>query len=184
MIGFRLRTGLLAVVAATIVSCSESAPAPTATPPLPSSVAVTPEPAPLAAQSKTAVAVSQHPDIGSILVDGEGFTLYLYTPDDSSTSKCTGGCAGKWQPLLVSEENDAVAGEGVRKDLFGTLTRDDGASQLTYNGHALYKFDADKNPGDAAGHLASKYEVFQPAQPELPLWFAVTPAGELVTSAK
>ena len=40
--------------------------------------------------------------LGSVLVDGQGLTLYLFVPDkQSSTSTCYGACAKAWPPLLL-----------------------------------------------------------------------------------
>ncbi len=33
-------------------------------------------------------------DLGTFLVDGEGMTLYLFTPDDQGPSTCEGDCIG------------------------------------------------------------------------------------------
>ena len=162
----RLRAGILAGVVAVVVSCSDSEPAPAAAPPPLLPTAVSQEPGPVAEESGTTVEVAQHPDLGSILVDGEGFTLYLFTRDDSSTSNCTGGCARTWPPLVVAQGSDAVAGEGVNAALFGAITRGDGASQVTYNGHPLYTFAVDKEAGEAKGHGSGG------------IWFAVSPGGE------
>ncbi|MEW6403435.1 MAG: hypothetical protein AB1649_16690 [Chloroflexota bacterium] len=85
---------------------------------------------------ETTVMVSQHPTFGPILVDGSGMSLYLFMADTqgSGTSTCGNddGCATEWPPLL--SEGAPVAGEGVDANLLGTITRDDGTTQVTYNG--------------------------------------------------
>ena len=165
----RLRAGILAGMVAVVVSCSDSEPAPAAAPPPLLPTAVSQEPAPVAEESGTTVEVAQHPDLGSILVDSDGITLYLLTRDNSQIATCTGGCARTWPPLLASQVSlELAAGEGVNSDLFGTLPRGDGSTQVSYNGHPLYKFSGDKKPGDAVGQGASD------------VWFVVSPAGEAV----
>ena len=52
-------------------------------------------------------------------------------------------------PLLTVR--DASAGEGVTIDALGSITRDDGSNQVTYNGWPLYYFAGDETPGDAEG---------------------------------
>ena len=53
----------------------------------------TPEPTPADESSESRIAVAEHPELGTILVDGEGFTLYLFMRDSADASNCTGGCA-------------------------------------------------------------------------------------------
>ena len=115
------------------------------------------------------VAVSESADFGSILVDGEGMSLYVFTDDtqDSGTSACTDTeCTTEWPPLTT--DGDPVAGEGVDETLLGTLTRDDGTTQVTYNGRPLYHFSGVTAPGDTNGQgMEGK-------------WFLVSPEGEAI----
>jgi predicted lipoprotein with Yx(FWY)xxD motif len=104
-------------------------------------------------------------DLGEILVDGEGRTLYLFTPDEQGPSVCMDDCLANWPSLT----GPATAGEGVDESLLGTATRtDDGTEQVTYNGWPLYYFAADPNPGDINGQGVGD------------VWFVVDPAGEAV----
>ncbi|MFD5032298.1 hypothetical protein ACFWM0_18060 [Streptomyces sp. NPDC058405] len=88
--------------------------------------------------------------LGKILVNGEGRTLYLFEADKKNTSTCTGACVKTWPPLIVTGEPTAGSG-GVKKSLLSTTTRDDGARQVTYNGHPLYTFVGDHKAGDTNG---------------------------------
>lgn len=108
-------------------------------------------------------------DLGHILVDAEGLTLYAFTRDSAEQSACTGGCSDIWPPLTVEE--DPVAGEGVNTDMLGTLTRGDGGIQVTYNGHPLYTYSEDMGPGDTNG------QGFGGS------WFVVSPDGNLIREA-
>ena len=87
--------------------------------------------------------------IGSqqVLTNAAGMTLYLFVPDTSTTSKCTGSCATYWPPV----KGPATAGSGVTGTL-GTITRSDGTMQATYDGHPLYTYAADTAPGQAKGN--------------------------------
>jgi predicted lipoprotein with Yx(FWY)xxD motif len=87
--------------------------------------------------------------IGSqqVLTNSAGFTLYWFAPDTSTTSKCTGSCATYWPPV----KGPATAGSGVTGTL-GTITRSDGTTQATYDGHPVYTFAGDKAPGQATGN--------------------------------
>jgi predicted lipoprotein with Yx(FWY)xxD motif len=114
------------------------------------------------------VNVSESADFGSILVDGEGMSLYLFTNDtqNSGTSTCTGECLVEWPALTT--EGDPVAGEGVDATLLGTITRDDGSTQVTYNGWPLYYFHEDAAAGDTNGQGLGG------------VWFLVSPEGEAI----
>jgi predicted lipoprotein with Yx(FWY)xxD motif len=101
-----------------------------------------------------------------VLVDAQGFTLYLFTKDTGTTSNCSGGCATAWPPTLST--GAPVAGNGLDATLLGTTKRADGATQVTYNGHPLYRFAADKAPGDSKGQGSGGF------------WYMVSAAGDKV----
>jgi predicted lipoprotein with Yx(FWY)xxD motif len=83
----------------------------------------------------------------TVLTNAKGFTLYWFVPDTSTQSKCNGSCATYWPPV----KGPATAGAGVTGKL-GTITRSDGSTQATYNGHPLYTYVADSAPGQAKGN--------------------------------
>jgi predicted lipoprotein with Yx(FWY)xxD motif len=92
------------------------------------------------------IAIAQNPELGKILVDGSGKTLYLFEADKNGNSACnSSSCIEAWPPL----EGTPTAGEGVSKAKLGTITRKDGDTQATYNGHPLYYYAPDKGGGDA-----------------------------------
>jgi predicted lipoprotein with Yx(FWY)xxD motif len=82
-----------------------------------------------------------------VLTNSAGLTLYWFAPDTSTTSKCTGSCATYWPPV----KGPATAGSGVTGTL-GTITRPDGTTQATYDGHPLYTYAGDTAPGQANGN--------------------------------
>jgi len=82
-----------------------------------------------------------------VVTNAAGFTLYWFVPDTSTTSKCTGSCATYWPPV----KGPATAMSGVTGTL-GTITRSDGTTQATYDGHPLYTYAADSAPGQAKGN--------------------------------
>lgn len=85
------------------------------------------------------------------LVDQSGRAVYVYTQDtqNSGTSACTGGCATTWPPVTVTET--PTAGTSADASMLGTITRDDGTMQATYNGWPLYYNSADTAPGAITG---------------------------------
>jgi len=82
-----------------------------------------------------------------VLTNSAGFTLYWFVPDTSTTSKCTGSCATYWPPV----KGPATAGSGVTGTL-STITRPDGTTQATYDGHPPYTYAGDTAPGQANGN--------------------------------
>jgi predicted lipoprotein with Yx(FWY)xxD motif len=82
-----------------------------------------------------------------VLTNSGGFTLYWFAPDTSTTSKCTGSCTTYWPPVT----GPATAGSGVTGTL-ATITRSDGTTQATYDGHPLYTYVGDHAPGQNKGN--------------------------------
>ena len=82
----------------------------------------------------------------TVLTNSQGFTLYWFAPDTSTTSKCNGSCTAFWPPL-----KGPVSGSGI-KGTFATITRSDGSTQATFDGHPLYTYKGDTQPGQAAGN--------------------------------
>ncbi|MFF3391919.1 hypothetical protein ACFYW1_13440 [Streptomyces sp. NPDC002669] len=104
--------------------------------------------------------------LGSILVDGQGRTLYAFTKDKEATSNCDAECIAVW-PALTSP-SPAAAGRGVEKSLLREARQPGGAVQVTYGDWPLYYYVGDMAPGDVNG---------QGLDGE---WFAVSPDGKLV----
>ncbi len=110
-------------------------------------------------------------DLGTVLVDAEGRTLYLFESDESTTSTCDDECAEAWPPLLTSKEPKA---EGSAKSkLLDTSERPDGKTQVTYNDHPLYRYDGDSEPGDTNGQGLDEFGAE---------WFVLDADGDKVES--
>jgi len=108
---------------------------------------------------------SQDGSLGTMLVDADGKTLYIFLKDtqNANTSACSGNCADNWPALT-----DATAGEGIDAALLGSFQRGDGSKQVTYNGWPLYYFVQDSNPGDVNGQGIGGN------------WYVISPAGEVI----
>jgi len=83
----------------------------------------------------------------ALLTDGSGITLYTFAPDHVNKSVCYGDCATYWPPV----PGHMSAGPGVTGTI-GTITRTDGSTQATYDGHPLYTYIGDHSPGQDGGN--------------------------------
>jgi predicted lipoprotein with Yx(FWY)xxD motif len=87
--------------------------------------------------------------LGTILVNSQGHTLYMFKKDVGTKSACDGACAQNWPPLHSTGK--PTAGGRADASLLGTTKRTDGKPQVTYNGHPVYLFSGDSNSGDTNG---------------------------------
>jgi predicted lipoprotein with Yx(FWY)xxD motif len=126
---------------------------------------------PKTASGGSATVGVENGNLGKILFDSKGDTLYLFKKDSGTKSACTGACASAWPPLRASGK--PTAGSGVNASMLGTTPRSDGNPQVTYNGHPLYTFTGDQNPGDTSGQGVSAFGA---------LWYVVSPAGNQITA--
>ncbi len=88
-------------------------------------------------------------EVGEHLVDGEGMTLYVSLLDDPGEPRCVADCATVW-PALATDGDPEWADE-LDGDLVDSVERDDGVTQVTYDGWPLYLFVSDGEPGDQRG---------------------------------
>ncbi|MBO8200254.1 hypothetical protein ACFW4X_09015 [Streptomyces smyrnaeus] len=130
-----------------------------------------PSPSPSPTKKEGTVQVRSS-DLGRILVDGTGRTLYLFEADKSSRSTCEGGCAQAWPPVVVKGKAEPEAGAGARSELLGTGEREGGERQVTYDGHPLYRYEGDEKPGDTEGQGLDQFGAE---------WFVLDPSGKKIT---
>jgi predicted lipoprotein with Yx(FWY)xxD motif len=187
------------MVAIIVLAACAPAPTPTAVPPLPTAVppaptvaptsvpptattAPTKAPAAAAATSTTAPVAVATPStaavltlakttLGTVLADGAGRVLYIFTKDtlNPSVSNCYDSCAQFW-PIFYAN-GKTVANTGIKAELIGSTQRKDGTTQVTYNGWPLYYWKNDKNPGDTTGQAVGG------------TWWVMTADGTAITSA-
>jgi len=93
------------------------------------------------AAAQDAVSIGTTESAGNTyLVDGNGMPLYTFdfdtrmSGDTAAVSKCSGPCAAIWVPLVGA----AQAGDGVDAGMIGSFDREDGGTQVLYNGWPLY----------------------------------------------
>ncbi len=154
----RLLAGSI-VIAALVAACSSAAatavPVATDTPAAATVAVAGATDTPAAATPAAATATLLARSIGgqTVLVAGSnGMTVYTFTSDTANSGKsaCSGGCLVKWPSVSVPAATAPTAGDGVTGKL-GTITRDDGTLEVTYNGLPLYFYAGDKAPGDTNG---------------------------------
>jgi predicted lipoprotein with Yx(FWY)xxD motif len=100
---------------------------------------------------KTALIMAMPSSLGPVVTDDYMLTLYRSDKDTASpsASNCTGACAVQWPPVLI---DGTVTYAGGDQSLVGSVTRPDGARQLTLKGWPLYRFAGDRAEGDTNGH--------------------------------
>ena len=105
-------------------------------------------------------------DLGDILVDADGNTLYMFVPDEEEGGEptCYDECAEAWPAFEASDE--PAAGDGVDQSMLGTVERTDGTEQVTYNNLPLYHFSGDEAAGDTNGQGLND------------VWWVLSPEGE------
>lgn len=181
-LGFGVATVLIAVVVG-LLSTPAHPPQPgepqPAGPPIPSAdpgTSVEPSGAPVppasagggsgrAAPRAAALIAQQSTQLGSVVVDADGFTLYRYDGDSPGASSCADACLSTWRPATV-DPAARLALNGVDTSRVGLVRRSDGTFQLTINDWPLYRFAGDTRPGRNSGHgIGGK-------------WFAIRPSGE------
>jgi predicted lipoprotein with Yx(FWY)xxD motif len=149
---------LAAVLALGVAGCGSSGSSSSTSTPTPSATGAT-------------VGTADAPDLGTILVDGQGNTLYLWEADTGSTSTCNDACATQWPPLLAKGA-PKVSG-AAQADKLGTSKRTDGTTQVTYGGHPLYTYAEDSAPGKTTGQGSDNFGAE---------WYVVAPSGDKVDS--
>jgi predicted lipoprotein with Yx(FWY)xxD motif len=110
-------------------------------------------------------------NLGKILVNSSGFTLYEFTRDSHKKNRCVriSGCSGVWPALSTSGK--PTAGPGVKTSLISTIKLPGGATQVTYAGHPLYTYSADFGPGQTSYVGVTQFGG---------KWYALSAAGHSV----
>ena len=114
---------------------------------------------------------------GQYLTDDNGRAVYMFTADEQgqgdgkvAVSNCYGACAEAWPPVLT-QSTPVEAGGPVQPDLLGTIEREGGFTQVTYNGWPLYYYVKDTGEGTATGQDVHGFGGE---------WYLVSPGGEKI----
>lgn len=105
--------------------------------------------------------------LGLVLADSKGLALYGFEGDSGTHSACYDRCAKVWPPLIT--EGPPQPSNGASASQLGTSRRSDGTVQVTYAGHPLYTYAADRKPGEANGNGRVAFGG---------MWYALKSSGE------
>jgi predicted lipoprotein with Yx(FWY)xxD motif len=95
--------------------------------------------------AKAPVSSAKKAKVGQVVVDAAGRTLYRFTAEAQGRPVCTGACVATWPPATVQGDS------GLPAHVATVKRPDDGALQLTYDGHPLYRYSGDRSTADANG---------------------------------
>jgi predicted lipoprotein with Yx(FWY)xxD motif len=110
--------------------------------------------------------------LGTYLTNSSGRAVYLFMKDGMNKSACSGACLGLWPPVIMHGTLTA-SGAAVTSDL-GSITRSNGAKQVTYKGHPLYYFAGDSGAGMTKGQGVNGFGA---------KWWLVKPSGTPLTGS-
>jgi predicted lipoprotein with Yx(FWY)xxD motif len=123
---------------------------------------------PSAGGGATTIDVGDNPKLGQVLVDSQGHTVYMFEKDDEADeSYCNGSCAKVWPP--VTTNGQPKAGAGVSASKLTTFKRDDGSTQVVFDGHPLYTYVKDEDGEDAYGNGLDQFGAE---------WYGLHPNGQ------
>ncbi|MEU0083424.1 SCO0930 family lipoprotein [Streptomyces sp. NPDC006274] len=122
-----------------------------------------------AAEPAGQLAVWESAELGKVVADSAGLTLYRFDKDTAKPPKsnCEGDCAKTW-PVVAA--GGASAAPGVDPSLIGEVTRADGTKQLTIDGWPMYRYAKDTKAGDVKGQGIGG------------TWYAAAPDGKKAAS--
>ena len=112
-------------------------------------------------------------NLGMVLVDNQGRTLYMLTADSAGKSTCAAGCASVWPKATLTSGSTPQAGSGVSAKL-ATVTPSDPTPQVTAAGHPLYIYSGDSKSGEVNGQGIKSYGG---------TWYVLNPDGTPITSS-
>ena len=102
-------------------------------------------------------------NLGTIVVNADGKTLYANSSEQGTTSACTGACASIWPALMAA--GTPTGGAGIDASKLSKAP----SGQVVYNGHLLYMFSSDTAAGDTKGQGVAG------------IWHVVAPTGDIIS---
>jgi len=109
--------------------------------------------------------------LGTVLVDGNGRTLYMFVPDRRTKVTCVRVCAAVWPPAKLASGQKVVARGKAKPSLLGSDPNPAGGRVVTYDKWPLYTYVADTKPGQAKGQALNLNGG---------LWYVLAPSGKVI----
>lgn len=129
------------------------------------------------ANAEITVAAANVSGLGTVLVNGDGRTLYMLSSEQGGKLTCTdaNGCTKVWPDTeLPSGVTSGVAGSGVDASKLSTVKSADGKLYLTYGGWPLYTYTGDSGAMQSHGQGITSFGG---------TWYALNTSGQPVTTA-
>lgn len=111
--------------------------------------------------------------LGTVLVNSQGKTLYIFKPDNAKKVTCTGQCAAVWPPAKLTGGKPTGSG-GVKASLLSSDPNPSGGKVVTYNGWPLYTYVTDTGAGSARGQALNLNGG---------LWYVIGTDGQPITKS-
>lgn len=105
-------------------------------------------------------------ELGDVLVDSSGLSLYAFLTDMNGQSSCYDACAKAWPPLLIDGPD---LPDGLDPAVFSVTERTDRTHQLVAGDWPLYTYVQDAAPGDITGQGSGG------------VWYLVAPDGQPIS---
>jgi predicted lipoprotein with Yx(FWY)xxD motif len=123
------------------------------------------------ATGSAAVKTRNIKNLGVVLVNAKGRTLYVFMPDKHRRVTCTGSCASFWPPLKQKGSSKPTAGGSAKSKFLGSDMNPSGGRVVTYNKWPLYTYVGDNAAGRATG---------QGIDSSGGKWYVISAAGKIV----
>jgi predicted lipoprotein with Yx(FWY)xxD motif len=165
-----------AVAAATACSSTSSSTAASSGSSQPAGTSPSASSAPSSSSPGITVSAKSVAGVGTVLVNGQGQTLYMLTSEKGGKLTCTddNGCTKVWPDNeLPKGMTAATAGSGIQASLLGTVKNSAGDLYVTYNGWPLYTYSGDSSGGQVNGEGISSFGG---------TWYVLSASGNPVTS--
>ncbi|HEV3323192.1 MAG TPA: hypothetical protein VG147_13505 [Solirubrobacteraceae bacterium] len=125
------------------------------------------------AAKAVSVSVRTLPNVGAVLVNSGGHTLYTFAPDNHSKVTCVSSCASVWPPLKLASGETAAGSPQLKASLLSSDPDPEGGSVITYAGWPLYTYEADSAAGQDNG---------QTIEANGGHWYVIAPSGKVITT--
>ncbi len=120
------------------------------------------------------VSTRKVPKLGTVLVNGNGLTLYMFVPDRHQRVTCVSTCAAVWPPMMLPKGARPLAAGGAKQTFLSSDRDPAGGRVVTYKGWPLYTYVVDRAPGQATGQAVNLNGG---------LWYVLAPSGKLIRTS-